>query len=121
MMDKLKEMLGSRKVLLLILGVIYALLTVFKEQVGFSLDPESVVTTLAVICVYIFGEARADMARIMKSMGPGSKWKEPQFWLSLIGSFLPVIAAIGIKIPVGTINTLLALIIGIIFKKKSTG
>jgi hypothetical protein len=119
MMDKLKALLGSRKVLLLVLGILYSLLTIFKEQLGFSLiNPEALVTTLAVICVYIFGEATADMKRQQKSWFPGNKWKEPQFWLSIIGSILPVFTAVGFDIPVTEINGILAGVIGLIFSQK---
>lgn len=119
MMYKLKEMLGSRKVLLLILGIIYGLLTVFKEHLGLSLNPEAVVSTMAVIIVYIFGEATADLKRIQKNWYPGNKWKEPQFWLSVIGSILPVLSALGVNIPVTEINGILTGIIGLIFSRKN--
>lgn len=119
-MDKLKQMLGSRKVIMIILGVLYALLTVFKEQLGFAIDADAVVTALAVICVYIFGEAKADMAKMQKSIaaGSGTKWKEPTFWLSLVGSVLPVVSTV-VNIPVATVNTVIGVLVGFLFKKKS--
>jgi len=120
MMDKLKQMLGSRKVIMIILGVLYALLTVFKEQLGIAIDADAVVTALAVICVYIFGEAKADMAKMQKSIvaGSGTKWKEPTFWLSLVGSVLPVVSTV-VNIPVATVNTVIGVLVGFLFKKKS--
>jgi len=120
MMDKLKQMLGSRKVIMIILGVLYALLTVFKEQLGFAIDADAVVTALAVICVYIFGEAKADMAKMQRSIaaGSGTKWKEPTFWLSLVGSVLPVVSTV-VNIPVATVNTVIGVLVGFLFKKKS--
>jgi amino acid transporter len=120
MMDKLKALLGSRKVIMLILGIIYSLLTIFKEQLGFTMiDPEALVTTLAVICVYIFGEATADMKRQQKAWFPSNKWKEPQFWIGVIGAILPVITAtLGIDIPVAEINGILTGVIGFIFSRK---
>lgn len=120
MMERLKAMFGSRKVILFILGIIYALLTVFREQFGFAVvNPQAVVMTLAVICVYIFGEASADLKRQKKKWFPPNKWKEPQFWLAIIGSILPVLTAVGTNIPVDAINGIIAGIIGLIYKRKT--
>lgn len=121
MIEKLKELLGnlkSRKVILLVLGVVYTLLTFFKDEVGISLDPEAVVTTMAVIVVYIFGEFKLDMKKITGLIG--SKWADPKFWMAILGALLPVFAAVfGLNIPVKIITGMLAAVVGLLFKRKS--
>jgi arginine exporter protein ArgO len=118
-MKKLKELLKSRKALLLIAGIVYAVLTFLKDQVGISLDPAAVVGTLAMIAIYLFGEARADMARVKQKIFQEAKWKDPKFWMALVGVLIPVISEfITFPLPVEIINTVLAAILGLLFKVK---
>lgn len=118
-MEKVKELLKSRKVLLLIAGIIYAALTFLKDQIGISLDPTAVVGTMAMIVIYLFGEARNDMARVKAKIVQEGKWKDPKFWISLAGAFIPVInEALVLSLPVEIINTLLATILALLFKAK---
>ncbi len=118
-MEKLKELLKSRKVLLLIAGIIYAVLTFLKDQVGISLNPAAVVGTLAMIAIYLFGEARNDMVRVKQKIFQEAKWKDPKFWMALVGVFIPVITEfVALPLPVEIINTVLAGILGLLFKVK---
>jgi hypothetical protein len=118
-MEKLKELLKSRKVLLLICGIVYALLTFFKNQVGISLNPGAVTAAMAMIAIYLFGEGKNDMARVKSKIFQEGKWKDPKFWVTLVGAFLPIITdVIGLPLPVEIIDTLLAAILGLLFKAK---
>ncbi len=121
-MEKIKSMLGNlkqRKVIFLVLGLIYGLLTIFRDIAGLALNPAAIVSTLAVIVIYIFSEGKLDFKRVQKRLFTGNKWWEPQFLMTAFSAFLPLLSAMGINIPVETVNGLVAVAVGLLFKRQN--
>ncbi len=117
MLEKLRNMLGSRKVLFLVLGIVLVALNQLQESFGLTLDANAVVMSVAVVLVYIFGEGQNDLKRMKSQIG---KFRDPAFWIGLTGGLIPVVnTAFDLDIPVAIVNTALTFLLGLIFRKRS--
>jgi uncharacterized membrane protein HdeD (DUF308 family) len=109
----------KRKTLLTIIAVIGAILGVFGTAFGLSINVPGFMAALGAILVYVFFEAKADIARISTQ---AAKWKDPKFWITVISGVLGALAGAGINLPISPeiIITILTTIVGILFKVKPT-
>ena len=122
-MENLKEVLKnfkSRKVILLVVGIITAIMTFMQKTVGVSMDATAALSGLVVVVAYLFGEGKMDFKRVKTGIVQGGKWKDSAFWTSLAASLLPVFnEALGINIPVEMVNSVIAIVIGFVFSKRA--
>ena len=106
----------TRKFLLVLVAVIGAALTFLKAQFGLSIDATAVVGAITLIVVYVFGEAKADMARLKAQ---ANKWGDPKFLATFLGAIIvPVVEAFGLTLPTEIIQAVLAAIVALLFKLK---
>jgi hypothetical protein len=104
----------SRKTIFTVLAVIGSVLTVFAQTLGLSIDPTAVLAGVASVLLYVFGEAKADLAKISQP----DKWKDPKMYLAAISAGLAGLAAAGVELPISPelIIAVLTAIMGILFK-----
>jgi len=104
----------SRKTLLTVIGVLTVIFTFLKEQFGLSLDATSVMAGVSVALLYVLFEAKEDIRRIGAQ---AKKFKDPKFWLAFVAVLLGALnEQVGLNLPVEAINSVLALIIAVLFK-----
>ena len=109
----------SRKTIAVVVAVIGAILGAFGAAFGLTLDVSAVVAGLGAILVYVFFEAKADMARLAAQK---SKFKDPKFWLTVVSAVVAALGSAGIALGISPefIITILTAIVGILFKVKPT-
>lgn len=106
----------SRKTILGIIGVLGAILTVFADQFGLTIDPTAAIAGLTAVTLYILFEAKVDLKRIGEQAG---KFKDPKFWLALVSALLVAVnQGFGLNLPVETIISVLTLIMSLLFGKS---
>ena len=107
----------SRKTLALIIAVFGAILGVFATTFGLAINQTAVLTGVAALAVYIFGEAKADIRRIGTQ---ADKFKDPKFLISIISAIIAALAGAGLTLPISpeAIIAVLTVIVGILFKVK---
>jgi ABC-type uncharacterized transport system permease subunit len=106
----------KRKTLLSILAVVGALLVFLKEQFGLGIDAAGFATALGVVLLYVFFEAKRDIAAIAQQ---SAKWRDPKFWLAFIAAIVTAVnSAFGLSLPVDIINVVLGFIVSLLFKAK---
>lgn len=116
-LTKILEQFKSRKVISIVMGILYTLLTYFKDEIGLAIDPTAMLMGVAVLALYIFGEAKSDLKKAKTS----GKWTDPKFWLSMIGAALPIattVVGVGAKLPVKEVTGIIGTVVGFLFKKK---
>jgi len=105
----------SRKTIFAILGVVGAVFGFVAKEFGLSIDPNSVIASLVVAMVYIFGEAKVDLSRLRVQ---ANKWSDPKFIISLAMFILAQVnSSFGLNLPIELIIGILTVILGVIFKK----
>jgi len=107
-----------RKWLMVLLAALGSVGALVSTEFGLTVQLGSVVAGLGVALVYVFGEARADMARIKEGVTAG-KLKDPKFWLAFAGAVIAGLGSAGMNLPVSPeiISAVLAVILGALFKK----
>ena len=108
----------SRKTLLTILAVLGAVLGVFGTTFGLTLNATALVAGLGAVLVYLFFEAKADIARV----GPQvARFKDPKFWLTVVSAALGALESSGIVLPIPTetIIAVLTAIVTVLFKAQA--
>jgi cobalamin synthase len=104
---------------MLVLGFILALVTFLQEHVGISVAAGGAVSALAIIATYLFGEFKSDIQRVRGGLFQDKKWKDPAFWGALVAAILPVVSEnLGIQLPIELITGVVAVILGLVFKKR---
>jgi len=105
----------SRKTIAVFVAVIGAILGVLVTTFGLSIDATVLATGLAAVLVWVFGEAKADLAKIGAQVG---RFKDPKFWLMIINAIITALGTAGVIPPVlaESIIAVLTLIIGVLFK-----
>ncbi len=105
----------SRKTIFTVLAVVGSFLAVFAETLGLSISPTVVLAGVASILVYVFGEAKADIAAISQQV---SKLKDPKTWLAAIAAAIVALTEAGVQLPISPelIIAFLTAIMGILFK-----
>jgi hypothetical protein len=100
-----------------VMAVLAAILGVFKTTFGLSLDVTALLAGITGVLVYVYGEAKADMARARAQAG---KWTDPKFWLTIVTAVVTALATAGVALPVSpeVIVAILTAIVGILFKVK---
>ena len=107
----------SRKTIMTVLAVIGAIGAVVSNEFGLTVQLGTVVAGIGAILVYVFGEMKADFARVKTQ---ASKFKDVKFLTTCVSAALAALAnATGWEIPTELIIGLLTLIVGILFKKQS--
>ena len=108
----------SRKTIMVFVAVIGAILGVFGTTFGLTLNPTAVAAGLAAVLVYVFFEAKADIARVV---GQAARFKDPKFWLIVIAAVVSALGSAGVTLPISpeVITAILAAIVGILFKTKT--
>lgn len=107
----------SRKTIFTVLAVIGSVLTVFSQAIGLTINPTVVLAGVAAILVYVFGEGKADLARIGSQDGL-AKIKDPKVWIAGVSAGLVALTEAGIALPISPeiIIAFLAAILGVLFK-----
>lgn len=82
-----------RKIITFVVALLTALATVLQDQLGITIGLTAAMASLAALLVYIFGEAKNDLKRIIASATQGGKWTDPTFWGAMLAGVLPVINA----------------------------
>lgn len=110
----------SRKTIFTILAVIGSTLTVFASTLGLTINPTVVLAGVASVLVYVFGEGKADLAKI-GSQDAKDKLKDPKVWLAAASAGLVALTEAGVTLPVSPelIIAVLTAIMGILFKTDS--
>lgn len=105
-----------RKWMFILLAVFGAAGAVLSQEFGLTVQLGSVVVGLGAIAVYIFGEAKNDLARMATQK---DKWRDPKFWISAVSAVVASLGASGVNLPVSPeiIVSALTFIVGILFKK----
>jgi cobalamin synthase len=108
-----------RKILLVIVAVITAVLSLLQKEIGISIDASAVGVALTAVVVYLFGEAKNDIERVKTEIWQNKKWRDPAFWTSLGAVLIPVLnSKLKMNIPVEIISGALATVAGILFAKR---
>ena len=89
----------SRKTIFTVLAVIGSILTVFASTLGLTINPTVVLAGVAAVLVYVFGEAKADLAKIGSQDGL-AKIKDPKTWLAAISAGLVALTEAGVALPI---------------------
>ena len=108
-----------RKILLVIVAIITAILSFLQAEIGISIDASAVGAALVAAVVYLFGEAKNDIERVKTQVWQNKKWKDPAFWVSFTSVILPVLnSQLKIDIPVEIVSGALTTVAGILFAKR---
>ena len=109
-----------RKTLMLIVALLGAGLAFLQTEAGLVINASAAAASALAVVVYLFGEAKNDLARIKQKIFQEGKWRDPAFWISLVAAFLPILnSSLSLNIPVETIIGILTALVGIIFTKRS--
>lgn len=106
-----------RKWMMVILGVLGATGAVVSAEFGLTVQLGAVIAGLGAILVYVFGEAKADLARFDAQK---DKFKDPKFWISILSAVVAALAqVINLPLDPAIIIAVLTVIVGALFKKQS--
>lgn len=107
-----------RKWIMVLLGVLGAVGAVVSTEFGLTVQLGAVVAGLGAVLIYVFGEAKADFARVKAQTG---KFKDPKFILSLAAAVIAGLTQAGVNLPLSPeiIIAVLAAIVGVLFKAES--
>lgn len=109
-----------RKTLMFIVALLGAVLAFLQAEAGLVINASAVAAAAVAVVVYLFGEAKNDLARIKQKIFQEHKWKDPAFWISLVAAILPVLnSSLGLEIPVETIIGILTALVGLIFANRN--
>ena len=105
----------SRKTIFTILAVIGSVLTVFASTFGLTINPTVVLAAVASVLIYVFGEAKADLAKLGAQK---DKWKDPKMWIAAVAASLAALTEAGVNLPISPelIIAVLTAIMGVLFK-----
>ena len=106
----------SRKLILAILGVVGAILGVIQTEFGLALNVGGIIAFLGAAVIYIQQEAKLDKERLAAQK---DKWADPKFWIAALGAGVVALGEV-VALPLDPviINTVLAVILALIFKAK---
>ena len=107
-----------RKAILAVLAVLGAVLGVVGTEFGLALNVGGLIAFLGAAVIYIQQEAKLDKERLFAQR---NKWRDPKFWLAALGSGVVALGTV-VNLPLDPtiINSILAVILGILFKAKPT-
>lgn len=105
----------SRKTILTVTAVLGAILGVFVSTFGLSINATVLAAGLASVLVYVFSEAKADLAKIGAQ---ASRFKDPKWWLTVLSAAITALGTSGVDLPISPeiIIAVLTAIVGILFK-----
>jgi len=105
-----------RKWILVLLGVFGAAGAVLSSEFGLTVQLGSAVIGLGAVLVYVFGEAKNDIARMAAQK---DKWKDPKFIISVVAAIVAALGTAGVNLPVSPeiIVVVLTFIVGLLFKQ----
>lgn len=106
----------SRKWLFTILAVLGAAGAVISSEFGLTVQLGAVITGIGAILVYVFNEAKADIAAISQQK---AKWTDPKFLITLLSALVAALAQ-EVTLPVAPeiIIAILTAVVGALFKAK---
>lgn len=109
----------SRKWLFVLLGVLGAAGAVISTEFGLTLKLGAALTGVGAILVYVFNEAKADLARFAAQK---AKWGDPKFIMTLASAVIAGLGTAGVELPIAPeiLIAILTAIVGWIFKKQNT-
>lgn len=101
----------KRKTILTIVAVLGAIAT----AIGLSTNALAAVGGMGAILVYVFLEAKADLAAVLAQV---AKWKDPKFWITVVSAILAALQSSGVTLPIDSnvIIAILTAIVAILFK-----
>ena len=100
----------SRKTLLTILGVLAAAGAVVSTEFGLHANLGAVITTIAAVLVYVFNEAKLDLANLASQK---AKWTDQKFLTTMVAAIIGAIGAAGVTLPIAP-EIIIAVLTGII-------
>jgi len=105
----------SRKTIAVVVAVVGAILGIMVSAFGLSINAVALAATLGSILVWVFGESKADLAKIGAQIG---KFKDPKFLLTIVAAIVGALGTAGVNLPVSpeVIIAILTAIVGILFK-----
>jgi hypothetical protein len=108
----------SRKTIAVVVAIIGAVLGILVSEFGLSINAIALAATLGSILVWVFGEAKADLAKIGAQIG---KFKDPKFLLTIVSAIIGALGTAGVNMPISPeiIIAVLTAIVGILFKADS--
>lgn len=106
--------MSTKTTVFTILAVLGAALTVFANALGLALDPTKALAGVAAVLVYVFASFKSDIAGLNQPL----IWKDPKVWLASIEAAIGALTAAGVTLPIPPeiIITVLAAIMGLLFK-----
>lgn len=105
----------SRKTIFTVLAVLGAVGAVISTEIGLTVNLGAVIAGIAGIVVYVFGEAKADIA----ALGQTAKWRDPKFWITVITAAIAALAQeVTLPIDPTIIIAVLTAIVGFLFKSE---
>jgi len=112
-------MTTSRKLITVILAVLGAIFGVIGTEFGLALNVGGLIAFLGAAAIYIQQEAKLDKARLAAQK---SKWGDPKFLITMVSALVAALPGAGVTLPLDPtiINSVLAVLIGILFKVKPT-
>ena len=105
----------SRKTIAVVVAVVGAILGIVVSAFGLSINAVALAATLGSILVWVFGEAKADLAKFGAQVG---RFKDPKFLLTIVSAIVGALGTTGVNLPVSpeVIIAILTTIVGILFK-----
>jgi hypothetical protein len=105
----------SRKTIAVFVAVIGAILGVMASTFELSINATVLAVGIAGVLVWVFGEAKADLAKIGAQIG---RFKDPKFLLTMINAIVTALGTAEVipAVLAESIIAVLTLIIGILFK-----
>jgi hypothetical protein len=111
-----------RKIILAIEGALIAFFGLFGVEIGLVKDVNEVgvIAGLLIVGVWVFTEAKKDLANLKAGLVQVDKYSDPAFWTSLATAVLiPFLTSFGIQVSDATISiaaTVLAVVVPILIK-----
>lgn len=105
----------SRKTIAVVVAVIGAVLGIMVSEFGLSINAVALAAGLASVLVWVFGEAKADIAKVGAQIG---RFKDPKFLLTIVSAIIGALGTAGVSLPISPeiIIAVLTAIVGILFK-----
>lgn len=106
----------SRKTFFTVAAVLGAVFGGLATVFGLSIDGTTLALGITGVLVYVFGEGKADFAKIGTQI---ARFKDPKFWLTFITAVVTLLGVSGVLTPVvaDSIIAFLTLIVGALFKQ----
>jgi len=106
----------SRKTFLAIVSVFGALITVFADKFGLTLDPVQMVAAITAIGLYILFESKLDYKTMTQQK---DRWKDPKFYLAFLSAVLVALnTSFAMNLPVEVIVGAATALMALLFKKE---